>query len=177
MSQLSIIRYQSPGRNRSSLLTVAAAGLLFFVMGCEGNSTQDQAESGKTEGAAEVSGGATVTYAVTIGIATGSGDIGAVQFDVSTTSDGVWEGQRDKVACTNLSGAAMMACNNKGDQGLSCALIDPDGITLPTDLTKCDFLSDKPISAGDFSVNVVDSSDTTMQPTEVEISVTAIAVN
>jgi len=35
-------------------------------------------------------------------------------------------------------------------------------------------LSDKPISAADFSVNVVDASDTAMQPAEVEISVTAI---
>ena len=174
MSQISNNRYQMLVRNRSSLVTIAAASLLVFVLGCQGNSTKDQAEDGKTEGAAEVSDGATVTYAVTIGIATGSGDIGAVQFDVTTTSGGVWEGDRDKVACANLSGAAMMACNNKGDQGLSCALIDPDGITLPTDLTKCDFLSDKPISAADFSVNVVDASDTAMQPAEVEISVTAI---
>jgi hypothetical protein len=114
-------------------------------------------------------------YAVTIGIASDSGKVGAVQFNVRTTSSGGFDGQRDKVACTNVSGAAMLACNNKGKPGLSCAAIDPEGIATPVGLVRCDFLVDGSVAASEFSVEVVDASNPAMEPVEIEVSVTEIA--
>lgn len=114
-------------------------------------------------------------YAVTVGIASESGKVGAIQFNVKTTSAGGFDGMRDKVACANVSGAAMLACNNKGKSGLSCAAIDPEGIATPVGLVRCDFFVDGSVAASDFSVEVVDASNPAMEPVEIEVSVTEIA--
>lgn len=64
--------------------------------------------------------------------------------------------------------------NNKGKGRLSCALIDPNGISTPTGLARCAFQSSKPVSAADFTVKVVDSSNTSMKRVGVSVVITSV---
>ena len=116
-------------------------------------------------------------YAVTFGISARTSRLGAVQFDARARGAGSWQGAGAKVACRNVSGAAMMACNNKGLGLLSCALIDPKGIGTPKDLVSCSFHSSKAISAGDFTVKVTDASSPDMKPVGVSVAVTRVTGN
>ena len=100
--------------------------------------------------------------------------MGAVQFDVKSKVPGNWKGDAAKVACTDLASAAMHTCNNKGKGSLSCALIDPNGIGTPTALARCAFQSGKPVSAADFTVKVVDASNTAMKRVNVSVVVTDV---
>jgi len=113
-------------------------------------------------------------YSVTFGVSARTSRLGAVQFDAKAKSSGGWQGAGASVACQNISGAAMMACNNKGGGLLSCALIDQNGIATPRDLVTCRFTAAKPVGAGDFSVKVTDASSPDMKPVNVNIAVTKV---
>lgn len=115
-------------------------------------------------------------YSVTFGISARTSRLGAVQFDARAKS-GNWQGAGASVSCRNVSGAAMMACNNKGGGLLSCALIDPNGIAPPKDLVTCRISASKAVGAGDFSVKVTDASSPAMKPVGVSVVVTRVAGN
>lgn len=178
--------YRLTGFRSATFALAAAVSLTMALSGCESGGsgesakavthtetpTSESAPAGKSEAGAATGSD---KYSVTVGISSNSGKVGAVQFNVRTTSSGGFDGQRDKVACSNVSGAAMLACNNKGAPGLSCAAIDPEGITTPVGLVRCDFLVDGSLSASDFSVEVVDASNPAMEAVEIEVSVTDVA--
>lgn len=115
-------------------------------------------------------------YSVTFGISARTSRLGAVQFDARAKS-GNWQGAGASVSCRNVSGAAMMACNNKGGGLLSCALIDPNGIATPKDLVTCRIAASKAVGAGDFSVKVTDASSPAMKPVGVSVVVTRVSGN
>ena len=178
---------------RSSPILVLMASLL--LSGCAGmqsggaskstaGTAQKTATRPKTPGAqpaaptaapaAAPSASASGAYAVTFGINARTSRLGAVQFDARAKGAGGWQGAGGAVACRNVSGAAMMACNNKGGGLLSCALIDPNGIGTPKELVTCRFGASKPVGAGDFSVKVTDSSSPDMKPVPVSVVVTRV---
>jgi hypothetical protein len=126
--------------------------------------------------AAPAAASASGTYSVTFGISARTSRLGAVQFDARAKS-GAWQGAGASVSCRNVSGAAMMACNNKGGGLLSCALIDPNGIATPKDLVTCRIGAGNAVGAGDFSVKVTDASSPAMKPVGVSVVVTRVAAN
>jgi hypothetical protein len=128
---------------------------------------QPEASSAKTTSSSGV-------YAVTFGVRSGAGKLGAVQFDARPRAGGAWQGSGAKVACTTLIGSAMTACNEKGGGLLSCGLINPNGFAVPTDLVRCEFQSKTPVAPSDFSVKVVDSSDTAAKPVGAYVLVTSV---
>jgi hypothetical protein len=164
-----------------AVLGVTGCGSLQF----DGSSTQTtsthaQAPSRPAAAAAPsaaAASSASGVYSVTFGIRARTSRLGAVQFDAKAKGPGSWQGSGGAVACRNVSGAAMMACNNKGGGLLSCALIDPKGIATPKDLVTCRFASGQSIGAGDFSVKVTDASNPDMKPVSVSVAVTHVAAN
>jgi hypothetical protein len=157
-------------------LLVSCAGML------PGTGTNNSTHASGTKGtsapaktsapAASASG----NYSVTLGVTSRSGRLGAVQFD-ARIKGGDWQGSGGSVACRNVSGAAMLACNDKGGGTLSCALIDQGGIATPNALVVCGLSSSKPIAAADFSVKVVDASTPAMKPAKATVAVTKIVAN
>ena len=127
----------------------------------------------KAPAAAPAAASASGAYSVTFGISARTSRLGAVQFDARTKS-GSWQGAGASVACRNVSGAAMMACNNKGGGLLSCALIDQKGIATPKDLVTCRVTASKAVGAADFSVKVTDASNPDMKPVGVSVVVTRV---
>ena len=125
--------------------------------------------------AAAPASSASGVYSVTFGISARTSRLGAVQFDAKAKGASGWQGAGAAVACRNVSGAAMMACNNKGGGLLSCALIDPSGIGTPKDLVTCRFSSSKAVGAGDFTIKVTDASSPDMKPVAVSVVVTRVA--
>jgi hypothetical protein len=113
-------------------------------------------------------------YAVTFGVRSGGGRLGAIQFEARPRHSGRWQGRGAKVACANITGAAMHACNEKSNGVLTCGLIDTNGIPASSDLVRCVFESDTPVSASDFSVRVVDASNTATKPVHAEVLVTRV---
>jgi hypothetical protein len=114
-------------------------------------------------------------YVVTFGVSNRVGRLGAVQFDASAKGGADWQGTAASVACRNLSGASMMACNDKGGGRLSCAFVDANGIGTPLALVTCRISSSKPLAASDFTVKVVDASSPAMKPAKATVVVTSIA--
>jgi len=114
-------------------------------------------------------------YTVTFGVGNRIGRLGAVQFEASAKGGADWQGAAATVACRNVSGAAMMACNDKGGGKLSCAFVDQKGIGTPISLVTCRLSSSKPVAAGDFSVKVVDASSPDMKPAKASVVVTSVA--
>ena len=112
-------------------------------------------------------------YAVTFGVRGGAGRLGAVQFDARPKGPGQWQGSGAKVACTNLVAPAIHACNDKGGV-LSCGFIDTNGISTPTDLVACAFESSTPVSAAEFTVKVVDASNTSTKRVRADVVVTRV---
>jgi hypothetical protein len=112
-------------------------------------------------------------YAVTFGVR-GGGRLGAIQFEARPRKAGRWQGRGADVACANVAGAGMHACNQKSNGVLSCGLIDTNGIPASSDLVRCVFESDTPVSAGDFSIRVVDASNTATKPVRAEVLVTRV---
>jgi hypothetical protein len=110
-------------------------------------------------------------YAVTFGVR-GSGRLGAVQFDARPGS-GQWQGSGAKVACKNLVPPAIHACNDKGGT-LSCGFMDTNGIATPADIVTCTLESSKPVSAADFSIKVIDASNTATKPVKADVVVTRV---
>jgi hypothetical protein len=184
---------QNPGSWRGISFVVVVAVLI--VGGCAGLQTGGSSKPASTPAqktatrpkapatapapapsVAPAAASASGTYSVTFGINARTSRLGAVQFDARAKS-GNWQGAGASVSCRNVSGAAMMACNNKGGGLLSCALIDPNGIVTPKDLVTCRISASKAVSAGDFSVKVTDASSPAMKPVGVSVVVTRVAGN
>ena len=123
--------------------------------------------------AASASGG----YTVTFGVSNRVGRLGAVQFEATAKGSADWQGAAASVACRNVSGAAMMACNDRGSGRLSCAIIDQKGIATPMSLVSCRISAAKSLAAGDFAVKVVDASSPDMKPAKPSVVVTAVTAN
>lgn len=158
---------QSSGAGKTTSASAQSSGTRAKPPG-----TTSAAATPKAAPAASASG----AYAVTFGIPSRTSRLGAVQFDARAKSGG-WQGAGASVACRNVSGAAMMACNNKGGGLLSCALIDPKGISTPKDLVICRVRASKAVGAGDFSVKVTDASGPDMRPVGVSVVVTRVAAD
>jgi hypothetical protein len=116
-------------------------------------------------------------YTVTFGVGNKVGRLGAVQFEVTAKGGADWQGSAASVGCRNVSGASMMACNDKGGGRLSCAFVDQKGVGTPIDLVVCKLTSSKPVSAGDFAIKVVDASSPDMKPAKASVVVRSIAAN
>lgn len=123
--------------------------------------------------AASASGG----YTVTFGVGNRIGPLGAVQFEAIAKGSADWQGAAASVACRNISGAAMMACNDRGSGRLSCAFIDQKGIATPVSLVSCRISAAKALAAGDFAVKVIDASSPDMKPAKPSVVVTAVTTN
>jgi hypothetical protein len=117
------------------------------------------------------------SYSVTLGVTNRAGRLGALQFDVRTKGKGGWRGSGGSVACRNVSGAGMMACNNKGRGLLSCALVDEAGIATPTDLVVCKATSSGRLTVEDFDVKVVDATAPDVRPVKATVSVTKVVAD
>ena len=170
---------------RSATLPVGVAcatipALLVVLSGCAGFPANLGGTSGnvgagaKPEASSAKTTSASGVYSVTFGVRSGAGKLGAVQFDARPRAGGQWQGSGAKVACATLVGSSMTACNEKGGGLLSCGLINPNGFAVPADLVRCDFQSKTPVAPSDFSVKVVDSSDTAAKPVGAYVLVTSI---
>jgi len=132
------------------------------------------ASSPGTAGAKPTTGGGGAhAYAVTIGVKNNAGRLGSVQFNARGPGKGAWHGGGANVACTNLTGRAMHACNGQGAT-LSCGLIDTGGIGTPGGLVTCTFDAAGALSAGDISVKVVDATDVSNKAVNANVAVTNI---
>jgi hypothetical protein len=122
---------------------------------------------------ASTSGG----YTVTFGVGNKVGRLGAVQFEVTAKGGADWQGAAASVGCRNVSGASMMACNDKGGGRLSCAFVDQRGVGTPIDLVVCKLTSSKPVAASDFAIKVVDASSPEMKPAKASVVVRGLTAN
>jgi len=159
-----------------ALIVLTAVGCTGFPSGLlGGTSTNARATAAKGEdpSTAKTTSKSGV-YSITFGVRSGAGKLGAVQFDARPRAGGQWQGSGAKVACTTLLASAMTACNEKSGGVLSCGLINPNGFSTPTDLVRCEFRSGTPVAPSDFSVKVVDSSDTAAKPVGAYVLVTDV---
>lgn len=132
-----------------------------------------KAATPSTAPTASASGG----YTVTFGVGNKVGRLGAVQFEVTAKGGADWQGSAASVGCRNVSGASMMACNDKGGGRLSCAFVDQKGVATPTDLVVCKLTSSKPVAASDFAIKVVDASSPEMKPAKASVVVRGVTAN
>jgi hypothetical protein len=116
-------------------------------------------------------------YTVTFGVGNRVGRLGAVQFEASAKGGADWQGSAASVSCRNASGAAMMACNDKGGGKLSCAFVDAKGIGTPIALVSCRLSSSKPVAPSDFAIKVVDASSPDMKPAKASVVVSSVSAN
>jgi hypothetical protein len=172
-------RATTPRAGACAAITVCAlvfSGCASFPAGLGGPSSDARTSDAK---GARASSAKTTSpsgvYSVTFGVRSGAGKLGAVQFDVRPRAAGQWQGSGAKVACTSLIGSAMTACNEKSGGLLSCGLINPNGFAVPADIVRCVFQSKSPVAPSDFSVKVVDSSDTAAKPVGAYVLVTSVA--
>ncbi len=107
--------------------------------------------------------GPTYSYEITLSVLNDSGELGALQVDVSNSSGGGFVGNGDSVDCTSLLGGALVAFNNR-DGKLRAGFIATNGIATPTPIASCRYKSRTDVTSGSFSVAVTDSSDTNSQP-------------
>ncbi len=99
-------------------------------------------------------------YIVQIGVASESGPLGALQFDVDHTgSSGGWQGSAGGVNCNFDTPAGLAVCNDKGGGRLSCALVDMSGFDTPAAIVTCVFKTSEGLDAADFSLSVQDAAD------------------
>jgi hypothetical protein len=133
-------------------------------------SARAPADSGTKPGKA----GAAGVYAVTFGVKNNAGRLGALQFSVRPRDAGTWQGDGANVACRSLTGGAMHACNEKSQAELSCGFVDTKGIATPSDLVTCTFQSTKGISKDDFSITVIDATNTAIKPVKADVQVTRV---
>ena len=107
-----------------------------------------------------------VAYAVSIGVTTSSGALGALQFDIRQVgATGGWLGAGAGAVCTPDVPVALAQFNDRGGRWLSAAMVDMSGITTPGPVVTCTFKSREPVSAGNFSVQVIDASGLDADPT------------
>jgi hypothetical protein len=162
---------------------VATLGVVLAACGPLAATTTKQtasrppAESAPAMPKAPATAGTSGAYTVTFGVGNRVGRLGAVQFEATTKGSADWQGAAASVACRNVSGAAMMACNDKGGGRLSCAFVDQKGIGTPVSLVSCRIASAKPIAASDFAIKVVDASSPDMKPARASVVVTAVTAN
>ena len=166
---------KQPGLRQLAIIGVAFATAscseLASSTGFGNTGTQARPQPSASQPAADTgakTSSASGVYAITFGVRSGS-KLGAVQFDARGSGD--WQGSGDKVACSSLVSGSMHACNDKGGGVLSCGLINTSGIPGGADLVRCDFASKSPVSAGDFSVRVIDASNTATKPVSANVVV------
>jgi hypothetical protein len=101
------------------------------------------------------------SFAVTVGVNNAAGRLGALQFDISFRGSGRggFAGAAGSARCQTEIPAALATFNDKGNGTLSGALVDLDGIETPGAVATCTFKSRENVSAGDFSIRVVDAAD------------------
>jgi len=162
--------------------TLLKYSVLLSAMGCAAcaattTSSGSSARSGAATTSSALATRAVATKAVagpatiTFGVTSRSGRLGAVQFDARAAGIS-WAGAGKSVACRNISGAAMHACNDKGGGLLTCAVIDPKGFGSPTNLVSCDLESAGGVDASAFSIKVIDASDAKANAASVTVGVT-----
>lgn len=114
-------------------------------------------------------------YGVRFDLASSSGPIGALQFDVDYHGgSGGWLGAGGGADCRWLLQAALHACNDKRGGSLTCALVDTNGFSGPSALMECSFKSRNSVAAGDFAVRVTDASDPGLNPTDARVIVSSV---
>jgi hypothetical protein len=138
--------------------------------GDEGSESEDSAENDPEEFAADAT-----KYAIRFDLKQTAGPVGALQVEVDYTGgSGAWLGAKGKVDCRWTVAASLTACNDKGRGRLSCAVVDQTGFTGPTPLMECTFKSKNAVTAGDFRVDVVDSSGVDLEPIEARVVVAGV---
>ncbi len=140
------------------------------AMDDEGNESEDSEENDPEEFAADAT-----EYAIRFDLAATQGPVGALQVEIDYRGgSGAWLGAKGGVACRWMVAASLHACNDKGRSSLACAVVDSTGFTGPTPLMECSFKSKNAVSAGDFRVDVVDSSGVDFAPIEARVVVAGV---
>ncbi len=105
--------------------------------------------------------GVAVTYSVTLGVTTASGDLGALQFDVRYRgSEGGWLGAGSGAVCSPTIPVDLATFNDRGEGVLSGAVVDLEGISTPGAVCTCGFKTREAIRPGRFSIQVIDAAGT-----------------
>jgi hypothetical protein len=138
--------------------------------GDQGSESEDSEENDPEEFAADAT-----KYAIRFDLTQTAGPVGALQIEIDYTGgSGAWLGAKGGVDCRWMVAAALHACNDKGRSRLTCAVVDQTGFTGPTALMECTFKSKNAVSAGDFRVDVVDSSGVDLAPIEARVVVAGV---
>lgn len=138
--------------------------------GDEGSESEDSEENDPEEFAADAT-----KYTIRFDLKETAGPVGALQIEVDYTGgSGAWLGAKGNVDCRWMVAAALHACNDKGRSRLTCAVVDQTGFTGPTALMECTFKSKNAVTAGDFRVDVVDSSGVDLEPIEARVVVAGV---
>jgi hypothetical protein len=140
------------------------------MMSDSSGGTKSEGGSSAKPGKASASG----AYAVTFGVRNNAGRLGALQFTVRPREGGSWQGDGANVACRSLAGQSMHACNEKSGSELSCGFVDTNGISTPADIVTCTFESSKAVSGADFSIKVIDATNTAIKPVKADVQVTRV---
>ncbi len=92
--------------------------------------------------------------------------LGSLQYDLDYSgASGEFEGSADSVTCENLVGGAISTMADDDVDTVGVAVISLSGFTGPTDVTRCVWLpSGADPVAGDYSITIVDASDTDAMP-------------
>lgn len=99
-----------------------------------------------------------ITYDVQVGVTSGAGLLAALQFDVRFTGEGGWQGSAGGVVCSTHPQVALATYNDVGRGWLRAAMIDITGFDAVGPISTCRFQSNDTVTAGDFSVSVIDAS-------------------
>jgi len=100
-----------------------------------------------------------VRYAVTVGVTSHSGLLGALQFDVTHLgSTGGFVGAGASVDCSADVNAALTSFNDRGNGRLSAAFVDLQGFQTPTPVATCRFKTRERLAASSFQVTTTDAS-------------------
>jgi hypothetical protein len=114
-------------------------------------------------------------YGIRFDLAAASGPVGALQVEIDYNGGGGgWLGAGGTVACRWMVSASLHACNDNRGGNLKCAVVDTTGFAAPTALMECSFKSRNAVSAGDFSVNVVDASGPDLAPVDARVVVAGV---
>jgi hypothetical protein len=139
-----------------SVVVLPAVVVLSGCAGCDGSGDVAVTGSGSPSSATDAEA---LRYAVTASVVSSSGSLGALQYEIRYLGgDGVFVGAAGAVECESAAQAQLASFNNAGDGFLKAALVDLKGFATPSPISVCQFATPGSLSAGDFSISIVDAS-------------------
>jgi hypothetical protein len=150
----------------------ASAGSSSQGTGADNRSSDAAADTGPSHGGDSSAGNGddgendvqAVRYAVTVGVTSHSGVLGALQFDVTHLgSSGGFVGAGGSVDCNPDVDAALTSFNDRGNGRLSAAFVDLQGFQTPTAVATCRFKTREQLAPTSFQVTTTDASGPDLQ--------------